>query len=60
MLDRDLAEMYDVETKQVKRQVRRNSDIFPEHFMFELNQTEFENWRRQFGTSNSSDKKINY
>ena len=34
MLDRDLAELYGVETKQLKRQVRRNSGRFPEDFMF--------------------------
>ena len=36
MLDFDLSEMYNVETKQLKRQVRRNIDRFPEDFMFEL------------------------
>ena len=36
MLDSDLAELYGVETKQLKRQVRRNIDRFPEDFMFEL------------------------
>ena len=36
MLDEDLAELYQVETKQLKRQVRRNIDRFPEDFMFEL------------------------
>jgi phage regulator Rha-like protein len=56
MLDRDLAEMYSVETKQLKRQVNRNKERFPEDFMFEMNKEEFENWRSQFGTSNSSDK----
>lgn len=56
MLDRDLAELYGVETKQLKRQVRRNIDRFPEDFMFELNEEEFRNWRGQFGTSNTSDK----
>jgi hypothetical protein len=56
MLDRDLAELYTVETKQLKRQVNRNIDRFPEDFMFKLTKEEFENWRRQFGTSNSSDK----
>ena len=43
MLDFDLAELYSVETKQLKRQVRRNMDRFPEDFMFELNKEEFEN-----------------
>ena len=52
MLDKDLAELYVVETKQLKRQVRRNMERFPEDFMFELNQQEFDNLRGQFGTSN--------
>jgi hypothetical protein len=52
MLDKDLAELYAVETKQLKRQVRRNMERFPEDFMFELSQQEFEILRSQFGTSN--------
>jgi hypothetical protein len=56
MLDRDLAELYQIETKQLKRQVKRNLDRFPEDFMFEMNSQEFENWRSQFGTSNLSDR----
>ena len=52
MLDSDLAELYDVETKQLKRAVRRNIKRFPEDFMFELLDTEFLNLRSQFGTSN--------
>ena len=51
MLDFDLSEMYNVETKQLKRQVRRNIDRFPEDFMFELTEEEFELLRRQIGTS---------
>src|SRR3954452_6702169 len=51
MLDVDLAALYQVETKQLKRQVRRNIDRFPKDFMFELNIEEFENLRSQFGTS---------
>ena len=47
MLDFDLAEMYDVETKQLKRQVRRNLERFPDDFMFELTAKEFENLRSQ-------------
>lgn len=50
-LDRDLAELYLVETKQLKRQVRRNKERFPEDFMFELSQEEFENLRSHIGTS---------
>jgi hypothetical protein len=56
MIDRDLAKLYGVETKQLKRQVNRNIERFPQDFMFEMNKEEFEDWRSQFGTSNSSDK----
>ena len=42
MLDFDLSEMYSVETKQLKRQVKRNIERFPEDFMFELTRQEFE------------------
>jgi len=41
MLDSDLAELYEVETKNLTRQVRRNKDHFPEDFMFQLSQEEF-------------------
>jgi ORF6N domain len=51
MLDFDLAEMYAVETKQLKRQVKRNPERFPKDFMFELTKKEFENLRSQIGTS---------
>jgi len=40
MLDRDLAELYQVETKQLKRQVKRNLDRFPEDFMFQMDPEE--------------------
>ena len=50
MMDFDLAEMYLVETKQLKRQVRRNMDRFPEDFMFEINKEEYSSLRGQFGT----------
>lgn len=56
MLDRDLAEMYGVETKRLKEAIRRNIDIFPRHFMFVLNKEEFQNWRSQNASSNFSDK----
>ncbi|MBL7885899.1 MAG: ORF6N domain-containing protein [Flavobacterium sp.] len=51
MLDSDLATLYAVETKQLKRQVRRNIERFPEDFMFELTEAEYEILRCQFGTS---------
>lgn len=50
MIDSDLAFIYQVENKQLKRQVRRNIDRFPEDFMFELSETESEILRSQFGT----------
>lgn len=52
MLDRDLAKLYDVETKYLKRAVKRNIDRFPNDFMFELSKDEVENLRCQIGTSN--------
>jgi hypothetical protein len=51
MIDADLAELYAVETKQLKRQVRRNIERFPEDFMFELTEVESEILRSQIGTS---------
>ncbi len=48
--DSDLAELYGVETKQLKRAVRRNIERFPDDFMFEFNFEEYESLRRQFGT----------
>jgi hypothetical protein len=52
MLDSDLAELYGVETKQLKRQVKRNSSRFPDDFMFILTKEENESLRSQFGTLN--------
>jgi len=60
MLDRDLAELYDVETKALKQAVRRNIDRFPADFMFELTKKEFENWRSQFVTSKSDRMGLRY
>jgi len=51
MLDSDLAELYSVETKQLKRTVRRNIGRFPRDFMFELTIGEFKNLKSQIGTS---------
>ncbi|MEW6096667.1 MAG: ORF6N domain-containing protein [bacterium] len=56
MLDRDLSKLYGVATKVLKQAVNRNIERFPEDFMFQLTKEEFENWRSQFVTSNSSDK----
>jgi len=51
MLDSDLAKLYEVDTSQLTRQVRRNIDRFPEDFMFQLTNGEFQNLMCQFGTS---------
>ena len=52
MLDRDLAELYNVETKQLKRQVKRNIRRFPSDFMVELSERDMKSLRCQIGTSN--------
>ena len=52
MLDFDLAELYQVETKNLKRAVKRNIERFPDDFMFELTADEWEILRCNFGTSN--------
>jgi len=51
MLDRDLAVLYGVETRNLKRQVNRHRDRFPEDFAFELTRKEFGDLRSQIGTS---------
>lgn len=60
MLDRDLAELYGVETKVLKQAVRRNIKRFPEDFMFEMTKQELEIWRSQFATSNQDKKGLRY
>ena len=52
MLDSDLAELYEVETKMLNRAVKRNQDRFPGDFMLQLTVEEAENLRYQNGTSN--------
>lgn len=51
MLDRDLAELYGVETRRLNEQVKRNIERFPEDFMFQLPPNEFDNLKSQFATS---------
>lgn len=53
MVDKDLAEMYGVETKVLNQSVKRNIKRFPQDFMFQLTDSEFENWKSQIVTSNS-------
>jgi hypothetical protein len=60
MLDRDLAELYKVETKRLKESVRRNINRFPADFMFEMSKEELENWRKQIATSNSDKMGLRY
>ena len=52
MVDRDLAELYGVETKRLKEAVRRNINRFPPDFLFEMNKRELTNWRTQIASSN--------
>lgn len=58
MLDKDLAELYEVETKYLNRQVRRNLDRFPKEFMFQLNTREknelVTNWHRFISLKHST------
>ena len=51
MVDADLAELYGTETRNLKRQVTRNQERFPEDFAFQLTREEFNYLRSQFGTS---------
>jgi hypothetical protein len=60
MLDRDLAEMYGVDTGQLKRQVKRNIDRFPKDFMFIMSPKELQYWRSQFGISKEDKKGLRY
>ena len=53
MLDRDLAEIYGVETRTLNQAVRRNIERFPNDFMFQLTDEEFLNWKSQIVMSNS-------
>ena len=49
MLDSDLAKLYQVETKQLNRQVKRNIERFDEDFMFQLTDLEYQNLKCQIG-----------
>jgi len=60
MVDRDLAELYGVETKRLKEAVRRNINRFPTDFMFQMNEDEFQNWRTQIASSNSDVMGLRY
>ena len=60
MLDRDLAELYGVETKVLKQAVRRNITRFPPNFMFPMGKKDLANWRSQFVTSTEDKQGLRY
>ncbi len=60
MIDRDLGELYGVETKVLKQAVRRNMNRFPPDFMFEMDKKELENWRSHFVTSKEDKQGLRY
>ena len=53
MLDKDLAALYEVETRRLNEQVKRNSERFPDDFMFQLTKEEYENLMSQIATLES-------
>ena len=53
MIDRDLAELYAVETRALNQAVKRNKMRFPEDFMFQMTVKEMHNWKSQIVISNS-------
>ena len=59
MLDFDIAELYQIETKRLNEQVKRNKDRFPIDFMFRLTKKEWNSMRSQFVTSSSQDVDFN-
>lgn len=60
MLDRDLADLYGIDTKVLKQSVRRNKKRFPPDFMFEMSTEEFIEWRSQFVTSKKDRMGLRY
>jgi len=58
MLDQDLAELYQVPTKRLNEQVKRNIGRFPVDFMFQLTEEEFENLRSQIATSSWGGRRV--
>jgi hypothetical protein len=56
ILDADLADLYGVPTRRLNEQVKRNSERFPDDFMFQMTGEELENWRSHFATSKPAEK----
>jgi len=55
MMDRDLAELYGIETRILNQAVRRNLKRFPEDFMLQLSAKEIENWKSQYVNQPAAD-----
>jgi len=60
MIDRDLAELYGVDTKVLKQAVRRNAERFPSDFMFEMTGKEFKRWSKEHLTSAADIQGLRY
>jgi len=60
MIDRDLAELYGVDTKVLKQAVRRNAERFPDDFMFEMTTKEFKRWTKEHLTSTADIMGLRY
>ena len=58
LLDRDVAALYEVQTKEVNQAVRNNPDKFPAGFVFQLNSLELENWKSKILTSTLSEEEL--
>ena len=58
LLDRDVAALYGVETKEINQAIRNNPGKFPEGFVFQLNEQEFADWKSKILTSNLSAREI--
>ena len=58
LLDRDVAALYGVQTKEINQAIRNNPGKFPEGFVFQLNEQEFANWKSKILTSNLSAREI--
>ena len=58
MLDRDLAELYEVETRVLNQSVKRNKELFPSDFMFQLTNEEYENMSSQFVMTSKQNAQI--
>ena len=58
LLDRDVAALYGVQTKEINQAVRNNPDKFPEGFLLQLNNDEFSDWKSKILTSNLSEEEL--